>query len=141
MKHSTSYKEVTSAWNFASNEYKNLRDLICDNKANKQRLHQFLAHFVAPTASSDFEVLDDAKLDAWIEKPVPEERKWPAMPEEELSIPFRMLDLFMGNLVETRKYGPFNKYCILSHSWKGMEIDYEYFARASVRIPSQFEIW
>ncbi|KAF9766657.1 hypothetical protein IL306_000901 [Fusarium sp. DS 682] len=130
VKRSTGYKEVTSAWKFASDEYGKIRSLTRGDKDFETKLYQFLAHYVAPTANSDFKIFDDAKLDAWQDIDVPEAQKWLAVPGEDLSIPFRMIDLFTGNLVETKNYGPLDQYCILSHSWKGQEIDCEYFTRA-----------
>ncbi|KAL7625685.1 hypothetical protein AAE478_004906 [Parahypoxylon ruwenzoriense] len=130
VKRSTGYEEVTSAWKFAADEYGKIRSLTRGDKDLATKLYQFLAYYVAPTANSDFEIFDDGKLDSWKAVEVPEAQKWLAMPGEDLSIPLRMIDLFTGNLVETKNYGPPDLYCILSHSWKGQEIDYEYFTRA-----------
>ncbi|GKZ67397.1 hypothetical protein AnigIFM50267_001785 [Aspergillus niger] len=40
------------------------------------------------------------------------------------SVPLRMFDLDTMNLVDTGFFGEEDQYCMLSHSWKGAEIDY-----------------
>jgi len=47
-----------------------------------------------------------------------------------LRYPLRMFDLETGNLVEYPEIGVLGQYCILSHSWKGNEVNYGYIWRA-----------
>lgn len=129
VKKSTGYKELTDAVKFASDELTNIGSVMKD-KDLADKLYKFIAYYVAPTANSDFQMFNDAQLNSWKDASVPEAQKWLAIPEEDRSVPFRMIDLFTGNLVETKNYGPMDQYCILSHSWKGFELDYDFFARA-----------
>ncbi|PLN76762.1 hypothetical protein BDW42DRAFT_196942 [Aspergillus taichungensis] len=126
---STGYKELTEAVNFGSTELTNIGKVMKDKDLAK-KLYHFIAYYVAPTAHSDFKMFDNDKLNSWKNANVSEAQRWLAIPEEDRSVPFRMIDLSTGNLVETRNYGPMDQYCILSHSWKGQEIDYGFFARA-----------
>ena len=129
VKKSTGYKELTEAVKFASDEFTNIGSVM-KNKDLADKLYHFIAYYVAPTANSDFQMFNNAQLDSWKDASIPEAQKWLAIPEEDRSVPFRMIDLITGNLVETKNYGPMDQYCILSHSWKGSEIDYNFFARA-----------
>ncbi|OJJ76603.1 hypothetical protein ASPBRDRAFT_27038 [Aspergillus brasiliensis CBS 101740] len=43
---------------------------------------------------------------------------------DEISVPLRMFDLDTMNMVDTSFFGDEDQYCMLSHSWKGAEIDY-----------------
>ncbi|OJI86057.1 hypothetical protein ASPTUDRAFT_115968 [Aspergillus tubingensis CBS 134.48] len=43
---------------------------------------------------------------------------------DDISVPLRMFDLDTMNLVDTGFFGEEDQYCMLSHSWKGAEIDY-----------------
>ncbi|XTI96085.1 hypothetical protein V2W45_1474948 [Cenococcum geophilum] len=47
--------------------------------------------------------------------------------------PVRMFDLDTMNLVEYPTIGTQGQYCILSHSWKGREIEYSYFTKAKTK--------
>ncbi|KAF9887823.1 hypothetical protein FE257_009629 [Aspergillus nanangensis] len=53
--------------------------------------------------------------------------------EDGIRIPIRMIDLDTMNLVQTYNLGEEDEYCMLSHSWKDCEIDYQYFCRAQRR--------
>ncbi|OOF99388.1 hypothetical protein ASPCADRAFT_126304 [Aspergillus carbonarius ITEM 5010] len=55
----------------------------------------------------------------------------------EISVPLRMFDLDTLNMVDTSYFGDEDQYCMLSHSWKGGEIDYAYVCEAqrAERIP------
>ncbi|PKY00022.1 hypothetical protein P168DRAFT_222699, partial [Aspergillus campestris IBT 28561] len=44
--------------------------------------------------------------------------------------PFRMFDVETQNMVSTSNLGLNDQYCVVSHSWKGSEIDHQYFADA-----------
>jgi len=54
-----------------------------------------------------------------------------------LRYPVRMFDLDTGNLVEYPDIGALGQYCILSHSWKGSEVDYGYINRARAQAAGQ----
>ncbi|KAI1780938.1 hypothetical protein F4818DRAFT_436134 [Hypoxylon cercidicola] len=45
---------------------------------------------------------------------------------QETQYPVRMIDIDTKNLVEYPNIGPRGQYCILSHSWKGREVNYKY---------------
>jgi hypothetical protein len=49
---------------------------------------------------------------------------------EQARVPIRMFDIDTGNLVERPDIGVLGQYCILSHSWKGREVDFAYVSRA-----------
>jgi hypothetical protein len=49
---------------------------------------------------------------------------------EQARVPIRMFDIDTGNLVERPDIGVMDQYCILSHSWKGREVDYAYVSSA-----------
>ncbi|PLB42528.1 uncharacterized protein BDW47DRAFT_121634 [Aspergillus candidus] len=129
VKRSTGYRELTEAVNFASSEFADIGKVMKD-KDLADKLYHFIAYHVAPTAHSNFQIFNNAKLNSWKDADIPEAQKWLAIPEEDRSVPIRMIDLSTGNLVDTKIYGPMDQYCILSHSWKGQEIDYDFFARA-----------
>lgn len=46
------------------------------------------------------------------------------------SIPRRMFDVDERNMVDTFSLSPEDEYCMLSHSWKGQELDMSFFAMA-----------
>ncbi|KAI5924982.1 hypothetical protein F4810DRAFT_106034 [Camillea tinctor] len=56
---------------------------------------------------------------------------------EEGRYPIRMIDLDTKNFVNYPEIGDHGQYCILSHSWKGQEIDYKYLTDAYSNAISQ----
>ncbi|KAI1388954.1 uncharacterized protein F4822DRAFT_263314 [Hypoxylon trugodes] len=47
--------------------------------------------------------------------------------------PIRMIDLDTKHLIDYPDIGPRSQYCILSHSWKGVEISYKYITDAKAK--------
>lgn len=56
---------------------------------------------------------------------------------QETQHPVRMIDIDTNNLVEYPNIGPRGQYCILSHSWKGREVNYKYIDDAKFRAFNQ----
>ncbi|KAI1484884.1 hypothetical protein F5X96DRAFT_662401 [Biscogniauxia mediterranea] len=56
---------------------------------------------------------------------------------EEGRYPIRMIDLDTKNFVNYPEIGDRGQYCILSHSWKGREIDYKYLTDAYYKVINQ----
>ncbi|XXG97254.1 hypothetical protein Hte_003550 [Hypoxylon texense] len=56
---------------------------------------------------------------------------------QETQHPVRMIDIDTKNLVEYPNIGPRGQYCILSHSWKGREVNYKYIDDAKFRAFNQ----
>ncbi|KAI1769709.1 hypothetical protein GGR53DRAFT_12922 [Hypoxylon sp. FL1150] len=56
---------------------------------------------------------------------------------QETRHPVRMIDLDTKNLVEYPNIGPRGQYCILSHSWKGREVNYKYIGDAKFKAFNQ----
>ncbi|KAI3321669.1 hypothetical protein HD806DRAFT_503144 [Xylariaceae sp. AK1471] len=52
---------------------------------------------------------------------------------QEVRYPVRMIDLDTKNLVEYPEIGTHGQYCILSHGWKGREVNYKYLADAKFK--------
>ncbi|PYI07675.1 hypothetical protein BO78DRAFT_469058 [Aspergillus sclerotiicarbonarius CBS 121057] len=48
----------------------------------------------------------------------------------EISVPLRMIDMDTMNMVDTGDFGEEDQYCMLSHSWKGGEVDYAFVCEA-----------
>ncbi|GME34094.1 hypothetical protein GTA08_BOTSDO12894 [Neofusicoccum parvum] len=53
--------------------------------------------------------------------------------EQPVCAPRRMFDIKTMNLVENVDIDEASQYCVLSHSWKGLEVDYPYVLRARDR--------
>ncbi|OJJ42097.1 hypothetical protein ASPZODRAFT_1667941 [Penicilliopsis zonata CBS 506.65] len=125
-------KEVQGTLGFATGEYKAMVQNLTKDEKLKDKLNRFLAHYVSPTAYSDFPIFNDKRMADWQAQQVDESQKWLVIPgSEDPSHPGRMIDLDTGNLVPTTAtYGPGDVYCILSHSWKGWEVSYDFFRRA-----------
>lgn len=49
---------------------------------------------------------------------------------DSFSVPRRMFDVDDRNMVDTFSLSPEDEYCMLSHSWKGQELDMSFFAMA-----------
>lgn len=56
---------------------------------------------------------------------------------QETQHPVRMIDLDTKNLVEYPNIGPRGQYCILSHSWKGREVNHKYIEDAKFKAFNQ----
>ncbi|KAI0181555.1 hypothetical protein GGR52DRAFT_43743 [Hypoxylon sp. FL1284] len=56
---------------------------------------------------------------------------------QETRHPVRMIDVDTKNLVEYPTIGPRSQYCILSHSWKGREVNYKYIDDAKFKAFNQ----
>ncbi|KAH9905914.1 hypothetical protein F4778DRAFT_683566 [Xylariomycetidae sp. FL2044] len=56
---------------------------------------------------------------------------------QEVRYPVRMIDIDTGNLVEYPEIGVHGQYCILSHSWKGREVNYKYLTDAVYKAHAQ----
>ena len=135
IKKGTLYTEGLKSLEQTTGEFRRLAEEIRSWKdqtgpeADSKR-HRLLALYVAPTVHSDFKYLVQTKPKSSDTSDIPELEKWHLMPRSEPSIPMRMIDIDTGNLVETRNFGPLDQYCILSHTWKGLEIDWGYLSKA-----------
>ncbi|OGM43503.1 hypothetical protein ABOM_008050 [Aspergillus bombycis] len=125
----TFYKEGAQLLDAASASVAQLRNLVLHSQ-QKHTLRRVLFYLVKPTILPKFTSKEEPKA---TEKP--KSTNWFMLPAEDLKTPVRMIDLETKNMVSTVDLGPQDQYCILSHSWKGAEIDYGYFcgAKASTR--------
>lgn len=136
VKRLTLYKEAVAAIEFTKEELDNIMSELKSNpeegeKDDRQaKLHRMLAHYIAPTVGSDFKIFNDSKIQRWQTAEIPDREKWHVMPAPAPSTPLRMIDVDTGDLVNTTSCGPLDQYCILSHTWKGDEITWDYLVKA-----------
>ncbi|KAL5357780.1 hypothetical protein BJX96DRAFT_163304 [Aspergillus floccosus] len=102
-------------------DFKELKKIL--NGEQKYKLRRLLNHFLSPSVRPKFirefpkQIIDKDLIHGL-----------PA--SHEVQTPFRMIDIDTKNMVDTFPLGPDDQYCIVSHSWKGNEIDYTYFMKA-----------
>ncbi|KAJ5735254.1 uncharacterized protein N7483_000379 [Penicillium malachiteum] len=107
-----------------------LADLTID-EPSKERIRNWLSKRLRIITLPQFcnDELEDGISDSSKSRP-----SNPAtIPIENLTCPLRMFDIDTMNIVEVSRLDPDDRYCVLSHSWKGAEIDYKYFCRATKR--------
>lgn len=112
----------------AGNEAKRLQSIFNSPRyKGKERLRAFFNYWVTPSVRVEFlkeEKTESSTLDIDL------------LPDtliggtDSFSIPRRMFDIDEKNMVDTFSLSPEDEYCMLSHSWKGMEVDLKFFSKA-----------
>lgn len=115
-------REAATLREFLSKDLTNLRKIL--DPAQKHKLRALLNHFLSPTIQPTF-ITDFASPD--VDKDL---IHGVSSAQETVQTPFRMIDINTRNMVDAFPLGPEDQYCIVSHSWKGAEIDHAYFLRA-----------
>lgn len=128
----SAFKEAFDIANFVTDRTTRFND-VAFNPDQKHKLRRILNHFLAPSIKPHF--VDDEDLTHHDADRVPDD--WLATADENVKVPFRMFDVETKNMVPTWSLGLQDQYCIVSHSWKGAEIGYGYFANAKTFEPSK----
>jgi hypothetical protein len=127
-------QDASTAWNDKVREAQELTKVALDptrSQEDKQRtiLYAYLTRTVKPRFFDDGRT-DRSKHHDAVNVPSPA-----SSGSSHTRAPVRMLDIDTRNLMTTYSLGRDDRYCILSHSWKGREIDLGYFGQAKQRSP------
>jgi hypothetical protein len=125
-------KEVIDIATYSGDRMQRLKEVTLDESQN-HKLRHILKHFLTPSIKPTF--VDDEDETSPDDHRVPDD--WLAMGDQDLKMPFRMFDVETRNMVSTFNLGLHDQYCIVSHSWKGSEIGYGYFANARTFDPKK----
>ncbi|KAJ5312209.1 hypothetical protein N7508_003039 [Penicillium antarcticum] len=125
-------KEVIDITTYSGDRMERLKNVALNENQN-HKLRHILKHFLAPSIKPIF--VDDEATTFQENDLVPDD--WLAMVDQDLKMPFRMFDVETKNMVPTYNLGLHDQYCIVSHSWKGSEIGYGYFANARTFSPKK----
>ncbi|KAJ5747156.1 uncharacterized protein N7511_008852 [Penicillium nucicola] len=125
-------KEVIDIATYSGDRMERLKNVALNDNQN-HKLRHILKHFLTPSIKPIF--VDDHNPTSHHDDRVPDD--WLAMVEQDLKMPFRMFDVETRNMVPTYNLGMNDQYCIVSHSWKGSEIGYGYFANARTLDPKK----
>ncbi|OOF97933.1 hypothetical protein ASPCADRAFT_128119 [Aspergillus carbonarius ITEM 5010] len=123
--------ELTGAVKGTVNEALRLTNATL-NAQDEDKVHAFLISLLKCTNLPEF--VDDItdSSDALTEADrVRDNVDWAAIPWDGLTRPLRMFDIDTENMVDTTQMTSADQYCVLSHSWKGAEINYTDFTSAT----------
>ncbi|PWY93568.1 hypothetical protein BO94DRAFT_621946 [Aspergillus sclerotioniger CBS 115572] len=124
-------RELTGAVEGTVNEALRLTNVTL-NAPDEHKVHAFLISLLKCTTLPEF--VDDINdpSDALTEaNRAGDNVDWAAIPSDGLTRPLRMFDIDTQNMVDTTQLTSADQYCVLSHSWKGAEINYTYFTSAT----------
>ncbi|GAB1211827.1 hypothetical protein ATERTT37_000951 [Aspergillus terreus] len=107
-------------------DFKELKKIL--NGEQKYKLRRLLNHFLSPSVRPKF-------IREFPKQTVDKDLIHGLPASQEVQTPFRMIDIDTKNMVDAFPLGPDDQYCIISHSWKGSEIDYQYFMKAKALDP------
>lgn len=123
-------QDLSSAWTGGVREAAEISKIALDpSRGQDDKLRAILYTFFSPTAKPRF--FDDAKpsySDSTVAISNP-----PSLEPTQNRVPLRMIDVDTRNLVPTYSLSRDDQYCMVSHSWKGREIDFGYFSQAKQR--------
>ncbi|RJE21028.1 Heterokaryon incompatibility protein HET [Aspergillus sclerotialis] len=122
-------QDASSTWAGGVREAKEISKIALDPSRDQEgKLRSILYTFFRPTIQPRF--YDDTKPDE------PEQSVGVfnrSSMEPTVRTPVRMIDVDTRNLVPTYNLSRDDRYCMISHSWKGREIDHGYFSKAKQR--------
>ncbi|RMJ27577.1 Heterokaryon incompatibility protein HET [Aspergillus sp. HF37] len=123
---------ASSAWNDSVRQAQELNKIALDpSRDQDDKLRGILYTFLTRTDKPPF--FDDGSTNR--SKHSDAVGAVPSPSSSHTRAPIRMLDIDTRNLMTTYSLGREDRYCILSHSWKGNEIDLGYFGQAKQRVP------
>ncbi|KAJ6032092.1 hypothetical protein N7540_002824 [Penicillium herquei] len=125
-------KEAFDIASFVTDRTTRFKD-VAFNSDQKHKLRRILNHFLTPSIKPKF--VDDEDFTSHDDGDVPDD--WLAKADDDVKLPFRMIDVDTMNMVPTYSLGLQDQYCIVSHSWKGSEITYGYFGEAKTFEPKE----
>lgn len=123
--HHASLKEIRGLADLVIDRAGHIKDVSL-KEAERNQLRITLNNLLIPKPKIHF--VDDRTFEDYTEDQIPDD--WFASSENDLKTPFRMFDVETQNMVSTVNLGLNDQYCVVSHSWKGSEIDHQYFADA-----------
>lgn len=116
----------------AAEEVAKIQEIFSDENRRK-KLRALLSHFVNSKINArlldddDNDDDDDDDAEALDINLLPSSTPQDA---DGVSIPLRMFDVDSMSMVDTYNLSEDDQYCMLSHSWKGKEVDFNHFSRA-----------
>lgn len=123
-------QDASATWAGGVREAREMSKIALDPSRDQEgKLRSILYTFFRPTVQPKF--YDDAKPRA------PEESvgafNQASLEPTQVRTPVRMIDVDTRNLVPTYNLSRDDRYCMISHSWKGREIDHGYFSKVKQR--------
>ncbi|KAH8695762.1 hypothetical protein GQ44DRAFT_832599 [Phaeosphaeriaceae sp. PMI808] len=120
---SNAVHSVTNLPKSTFKELGKLQGIVNDEPTSKEKLRGFLNYWVTPGIQVRY--VDDTPDESYtldldlLPDTLPGD-------QDDVSVPLRMFDLETGNMVHTASLAAEDRYCMLSHSWKGDEVNYAY---------------